>query len=320
MRDYDVVKLLFEKYITSLEEKDERGFVLLFNDNMEAKLSNLGFYSDAKKLYEDLMMKDMNYLRNDICNFVVRVDGNKAVMSAYVMSLTGIDDGIAFFPLQYGGKYIVEFNKNDSWKIVKLKYDLDWFKGNSYFVNHWKLIDYKTFAGHVPTIISELDSPWAQIKCKQELTDEEMIKETLFKYSFGLDNCDFQLHKDSYIDDIRFYNNKKLVYCNSRDILTDFKRLNHKEHTLEHAIKVCNIDVKQDTAILEGLRIEPHRIGSKNINIETKNYSFYSATYVCHFIKKSDKWKMNKIFYTPKIIVKKEKRLSHYVEDMKEEL
>lgn len=319
MNDYDEIRNLLENYILSLEKRDAIHFMNLFDQSMEARFSNIGSFKDASLLFWHLIFDEkINFQKNDICNLVIRVDQQKAVMSAYVMSLIGIDDGTTFFPFQFGGKYVFKMKKDTKWKIKEILYDLDWYKGNSSFVDNWKLIDYKAFAGHAPMIISEIDSPWAQIKVKQNVPDEYLIKETLFKYSFGLDNCDFSLHKSSYVDDIKFFNGDKLAYKNSREILMDFKRLNHKEHTLEHAIKVCDVQVMGDHAILHGLRIEPHRIGSKNINIETKENSFFSAQYECYFIKRDDEWKMYEIHYLPKIKMYKEKRFNHFVDDMKE--
>lgn len=301
MRKRDEIKQVFEAYVTALENFDADAVGELVTEDVKGHYSNLGELEGKAALIEGLRWKGMkmNTSRRRVLNFVVHTNGDLAQMSGYVMSLIGYDDGKFLFPFEFGGKYVITLRRIDgSWKMSEIRYDMDWEKGNTYFAKDWKFIDYKIYAGHRPMISSEYDSPWAAIpENDEQLTDEEQIKENMFKYSFGLDNCDWTLHKDSYTDDIVFYAGKSVMESGARNLINNFKNTSHKEPALEHAIKITKIEVNGDEATMYGWRVEPHRLGSKNLNRDTLHQSFYSAKYENKLRKVDGKWKMFEIHY-----------------------
>ena len=96
----------------------------------------------------------------------------------------------------------------------------------------------------------------------------------------------------------------------ARNLINNFKNTSHKEHSLQHAIKIVSIVIApdQESAELIGYRVEPHRLGSKNLNLSTLESNFYSAKYTNKFIKIEGKWVMTELHYDAKVFV--EPRLS----------
>lgn len=300
-RKRDVIKQNFEDFICALEEFKPEKINELVTDDVKGHFSNAGESEGKEALVESLTWHgmDMNVSRRRITNFVVRTQGDRAQQSAYVMTLMGYDNGKFLFPFEFGGKYVISWTEQDGeWKMKEIRYDMDWEKGNTYFAKGWTFIDYKIFAGHRPMINSEYESPWAAIpENDEELTEEEKIIENMFKYSFGLDHCDWTLHHDSYTDDIIFYAGSSVMESGARNLINNFKNTSHKEPALEHAIKIVDIKIDGDEAVLYGYRIEPHRLGSKNLNRDTLHQSFYSAKYKNLLRKTDGQWKMYEIHY-----------------------
>jgi len=319
MRKRDEIKQVFEAYVTALEEFAPERIGELVTDDVKGHYSNLGELSGRQELVDALRWKGlpMNISRRQILNFVVHTSGDRAQQSAYVMSLMGYDNGKFLFPFEFGGKYVISYVRTDSgWKMAEIRYDLDWEKGNTYFAKDWNFIDYTIFAGHKPMISSEYDSPWAAIpENDEELTDEEQIAENMFKYSFGLDNCDWAVHRDSYTDDIVFYAGKSVMASGARNLINTFKNTSHKEPALEHAIKITKIEVNGEEATMYGYRVEPHRLGSKNLNRSTLHQSFYSAKYENKLRKVNGKWKMYEIHYSAGVFFTVEKP-KHYLDEI----
>lgn len=318
MRKRDEIKLVFEEFVSALEDFEPERLRKITTKDVQGHFSNVGETKNQDELVEVLTWKGMkmNVSRRQITNFVVHTSGEKAQQSAYEMVLMGYDNGSFLFPFEYGGKYVVSYIlEADGWKMTEIRYDLDWEKGNTYFAKDWKFMDYKIYAGHKPMISAEYDSPWSVIPENDEvLTDEEQIKENMFKYSFGLDNCSWDLHKDSYTDDIVFYAGNSVMESSARNLINNFKNTSHKEPALQHAIKIVDIKVDGDEAVMWGYRIEPHRLGSKNLNRDTLHQNFYSARYTNKLKKIDGKWKMYEIRYQAGVFFETERVKTHFVD------
>ncbi len=320
MRKRDEIREVFETFVAALEEFAPERLRGCTTEDVAGHFSHVGETRGQEELVRALTWKGMpmNVSRRQIVNFVVRTDGDKACQSAYEMVLMGYDNGSFLFPFEYGGKYVNTYVRTEEgWKISEIRYDLDWEKGNTYFAKDWRFLDYKIFAGHKPMISSEYDSPWAAVpENDEELTDEEQISEVMFRYSFGLDNCDWELHRASYTDEIIFYAGDKVMEAGARNLVNNFKNTSHKEAALEHAIRIVDIQVDGDEAVLKGYRIEPHRLGSKNLNRDTLNQNFYSARYTNKLRKIGGTWKMYEIRYQAGVFFEYALEKKHYVDDL----
>ncbi len=93
---------------------------------------------------------------------------------------------------------------------------------------------------------AEMERQSKEFDTQLEKHTEEQIQETMFQYSFGLDNCDWTLHKDSYTDDIVFYAGDSVMEAGARNLINNFKNTSHKEPALEHAIRIVDIKVTCD--------------------------------------------------------------------------
>lgn len=322
MRKRDQIKTTFNDFVDSIEKNDLTKLSSFFTAEAVAHLSTVGEKKGGNDIANGLVVKEegITLRRYMISNFVVRTDGNHARQSAYVMALVGKDDGKFLFSFEYGGKFLVDWKRSGddaTWQIDELWYDLDWVKGNTSYVKDWTLIDYNIYSGHQPMISSEFDSPWACItKNDEALTDEEQIIENMFKYSFGLDNCDWVLHGSSYTTDVCFHRGQIVDASCAKRLINNFKNTSHKESALEHAIKIVKVVVDGDEAVLYGSRIEPHRLGSKILCRTTLCNNFYTAKYVNKLRKVDGQWKMYDLDYRAHVDFDTNPRPTHYYDDI----
>lgn len=324
MRKRDQIKERFNEFVDCIEKQNVENLKTFFKSDAIGHFSTVGERRGDQEIATSFNVAEsgINVSRYLIANFVVHTDGNRARQSAYVMSLVGKDDGKFLFSFEYGGKYLLDWTfENDEWMINEIWYDLDWVKGNTSYVKDWNLIDYTIYSGHKPMINSEYDSPWASIPVNdEELSDEEQIIENMFKYSFGLDNCDWTLHASSYTEDVCFHRGPTVDAINAKQLINNFKNTSHKESALEHAIKIVKVDVDGDEATLYGSRIEPHRLGSKVLCRMTLQNNFYTAKYVNKLRKVDGQWKMYDLDYKAHVDFDMNPRPSHYYDDIEGEL
>lgn len=298
------IRNIFETFLNMFESGNFDNLKEIAVEEVEADFSTHGQFRGIKEVKEGLKWKGqrINVHKHNICNFVALYDEEKAQQSAYVFELYIYNEG-GFYPFEFGGHFANTYVKTkDGWKLSKIRYDLDWEKGNTYFASGWKLIDYVMYNGHRQSCVHEFDTPYMAIKNPLNvLTEEEKILHTMYRYSAGLDNFDFTLFCTSCTNDVVFKNNGSVLYDGLRNLVSGFRNTRHKEPTMEHAFKIFDVKINGDEATLQAYRVEPHRLGSKVLNKDNYEYKFYSAKYFNKLRKENGLWKLYELNYFPKV-------------------
>jgi hypothetical protein len=106
----------------------------------------------------------------------------------------------------FGASVVLRFRlQQGRWQVTGARINVNWCKGDVALVSHWRAppTDDGWQLGHpAPVIVSELDSPWAQIKDALPITSQEdALRELYSKYSWAIDQGDIALLADCYTDD-----------------------------------------------------------------------------------------------------------------------
>lgn len=299
MRERDAIKEVYEKFIISLRDTSFDDLKAIIRNDAKFSFSMLEKDTDLREITKQFTFDHLqtNIRRLKTSNIVIKHTENYAIQSAYILFLYAYDNGSYLYPLEFGGKILIEYEKSENWKISSVKFDLDWEKGNTFFVNEWNLINYEMFAGHELQIVSEFDSPWAK---KQEFFDdrseEEKCRELFAQYAWGVDNADWSLLMDTWSEDITSIMPRGNLE-GKREFLKDIKKTRFKEPTMQHACKVHDIHIINDTATMKAYRMEPHRLGSKILHRGNLSLTYYSAKYDFTLKKCKGDWKFCKVNY-----------------------
>lgn len=151
-----------------------------------------------------MLVKDalhMVWIRTSNHSTVVGRAG-KAASSAYVYGLLGHGDKRFLF----GATVLLQFalrHTDHHWLLASALISVNWCKGDPTLAERWRKPpgDNGWEPGDVaPTIVSELDSPWARIGDALPHEPEQAMRELYSKYSFAIDQGDIALLSDCYTD------------------------------------------------------------------------------------------------------------------------
>lgn len=287
------IRQIFGAFIYAIQTHNVNALSEVLHENVTANYSTMGSISGAENVAQSIIWqgRPINISNHTICNYVCRHDNGKAQDFACVLTFLAHDNGLRLFPLLYGGMYCNTYIKTASgWKISEIKYDLVYVSGNTSWVKDWTLIDYKIYAGHPPAINSLFDSPWRVIpKVEYAMTDREKIEEVFFHYAYSVDLGNLDELINICDPNINMYARQKSNYGVRQ--YTDFiKHIHHKEPAMYHTVKIRSIEIDGNKATLIGDRIEPNRLGTRNLTHSNYNKNFFTTTYYTKFEKRNDDW------------------------------
>lgn len=128
----------------------------------------------------------------------------QAASSAYVIGLFRHGQQ----HLLFGASVVLRFRPHGSesdWSLFGARIHVNWCKGEPSLATHWRLppSDAGWELGDAPpTIVSELDSPWALVgDALPQASAEDAVRQLYSKYSWAIDQNDIALLSDSYTDD-----------------------------------------------------------------------------------------------------------------------
>lgn len=159
-----------------------------------------GLESWRRLLLEDALQ--LVWMRTSNHASVVGRDG-RAASSSYVYGLLGHGEKRFLF----GATVILRFesrNDDDRWFLTRALIGVNWCKGDLALVEHWRKPPADTGwepGESAPTIVSELDSPWADVVDVVPHEPEQAVRELYSKYSFAIDQGDIALLSDCYTND-----------------------------------------------------------------------------------------------------------------------
>lgn len=173
------------------------GTVLLSGQHGDAK----GFEGIATALGTDTSPLPL-HIRTS--NHYIGALGSKAMASAYAV---GRRAGLQV-PFLFGATVVFECSKvGDVWSFTEIRVSVNWYRGSSRDVQHWKHVPDGAgwkLGDAPPTLVSELDSPWARLPHSElPLSAEQGLRELYSKYSFAIDQGDIALLADSFAINVR---------------------------------------------------------------------------------------------------------------------
>lgn len=138
-------------------------------------------------------------------NHALRVGkSGQAASSAYVIGL--FQQGQE--QLLFGASVVLRFQflaLQARWSLIGARLQVNWCKGEPSLAAHWRLppSDAGWELGDAPpTIVSELDSPWALIgDALPQASAEDAVRQLYSQYSWAMDQGDISLLSDSYTED-----------------------------------------------------------------------------------------------------------------------
>lgn len=230
-------------------------------------------------------------------NHYVGASGHKAVASAY--AIAGRPGGRV--PLLFGATAVFELSMaDDAWVFSEIRLSVNWFRGTSVDVKHWSHIPDGSgwkLGDAPPTIVSELDSPWAKLAHSDlPLSTEDALRELYSRYSFAIDQGDIALLADSFSADVRGGFSPMGQLAGRHAVVGQLKSFRRHWPWMQHFADVLRIEVDPDG--LRGrmivARIIPERQDEPGIG------PVYGAHYQIEAAREADgKWRIQWTDYRP---------------------
>lgn len=296
------IQHIFLKFSKSLEENTLSSIKAYFTSNTKAYFSNLGQFESTDAIIAGLTHSgpEVEMSRYKVTNSYVAVSGDQAQQSAYLMGVLANDIGKEKLDtFLFGGHFANTYiHTAEGWKISELRFELDWYQGNHDYVANWKLDD--TRGGWrkkivAPTILSELDAPWRVFPNPDEQgTDEEQIAETYIRYSWALDQGDFDLLAKTFTQDAKADMSPFGPMDGQREIVSLLKLLRLGHPYMQHAATNFRVKVTGDTATMDIYRIVPF-VPTK----ESLDAPIFGARYESRLRRDGGVWKFEWLHYIP---------------------
>lgn len=290
------------KFVEALEQNDLSSINRYFIPDAEVNFSNLGHFKGVDLIKQGLTYQrpNLDWVKYTVTNSYIAVSGEHAQQSAYLLGVFANEiekSEIDYF--LFGGHFVNTYLKTtEGWKISRVRFELDWQRGNQEYVENWTFND--TISRweqkkDIPTILSELDSPWATFPNSDEKgTDEEQVIETYIRYSWALDQADFSLLTTTFTEDAKADMSPFGRMDGKREIVSLLKTLRLGHPYMQHAAANFHVTVKGDTATMDIYRIVPF-VPTR----ETLDAPIFGARYESRLRREKGVWKFEWLHYIP---------------------
>lgn len=317
---YDKIKTLFEDFVIALETDSSDRLKTILAENAMIDFSTVGRHQGVDNIVSALKWQGKphdNYTIR-ITNFSVHEKDQQFFQSAYIQALVSYEAKGFMHAFLYGGHFANNIVVENGRPLFKsLRFDLDYVDGNTSFVeNWWNLIQYEYFEGQKlrSCVIGEYDSPW-RLGDAVLRGDENNIKDTFYHYAFALDTGDFDDLRTTYTNDVSA-SMPHGVFSGERDFTAYFKYVRLKEPTFSHAVVFQSLNIEKNVAHAVLLRTEPNRRGTRFLHKGNRDCVFFSASYQEVFVKKNNKWFIQKVVYQQNQLTIPVPKQIHYLDDM----
>lgn len=309
-KDYDTIKENFSKFINCFKTRDTESLDFLCEEEVVANFSTVKNGLDGS-MYTISSIKDLvnNYPKTDelnmsIYNYVCRLCDNHAQQFAYVVcvalnnSKNDADELDYFFYTKIFANHWIK-REDGSWRMDSIKMDVYRQRGilNDYFEKFWHFEDIAAILKpgvHYPCIMPEFDSPWLVIPESEDiLTEEEKVKDGLYRYNFGIDqlsvtHCLDGIASSYAVSGVKHHGEGK------RKWLTGVKFNRQKARHWVHPYKFADIKIEGDRAYIICYRTAYQKQMSHEYIWTNKNKDIEHASARCQIemVKENGMWKM----------------------------
>lgn len=202
-------------------------------------------------------------------NILCRQADGRARMSFHVLTLRARGTGPHFHFVQYGAVCVLTFEEHNGQTVItQIRYALQWADGNTAWLMPWCL------PPDAPSVIRPEDSVAACIS-KLPLTSEEQAAEVLLQYAWAMDQDDDAFLRQTVTEDFAFRG-----ALGSDDGYT---------------LRICEIRVGENQAVLRARRLEPNSIGSGAIGWHNYYMDWFTADWEAELTLQNGSWRLRRI-------------------------
>jgi len=296
------IQKIFSDFSEALETNNLSPIKNYFTPDAIAHFSNLGEFRGVDAIIKGLAYNgpELNVVRNKVTNSYVAVSGDQAQQSAYMTGILANATGEeGFNSFLFGGHFVNTYvRSSEGWKILHLRFQLDWQHGNKGYATNWRLAD-GMIGWHqnteTPAILSELDAPWRVFPNPDERgTDEEQVAETYIRYAWALDQADFSLLTTVFTEDAKADMSPFGPMNGQQEIVSLLKILRSGQPYMQHAATNFRVNVTGDTATMDIYRVVPF-----TPTRETLDAPIFGAHYESRLRRDEGGWKFEWLHYIP---------------------
>jgi len=206
--------------------------------------------------------------KQSVENILCRQANGRARMSFHVLTLRARGTGPHFHFVQYGAACVLTFEEQNGQAVItQIRYALQWADGNTAWLMPWRL------PPDAPSVIRPEDS----VACipSMPLPPEEQAAEVLLEYAWAMEQNDDALLRQLVTEDFAFRGT-----LGSDDGYT---------------LRICEVRVEENKAVLRSRRLEPNSIGSGAIGWHNYYMDWFSADWDAELTLQNGRWKLRRI-------------------------
>ncbi|WP_251977542.1 nuclear transport factor 2 family protein [Salinicola avicenniae] len=187
----------------------------------------------------------------------------------------------------------------EDWKITEILLSVVWVEGDTQALTDWKLPPGQQGwrpGDAPPTLVSELDSPWAVMPDNQvQASEVEKIADTYSRYAWGIDQNDIALFKTTYTNDASGLFPPLGPLSGLHEIVGSLKAFRRLWPWMQHhgePLKITLADDGQQAEMWVGRRIPGRWVNEQDERL-------YGAHYRLELVKDDGLWKFRWSEYVP---------------------
>lgn len=224
--------------------------------------------------------------------------------------------------LAFGGTFANKLIKDDGeWMLKDIKFNLQFSDdvgktylnkdgliyrspgyGDKSFIKNWMAIDDRIGHNMLPLpnmgermISPDYDTPWYIVKDSDlKLTQEEQVKELLYKFAYNFDLAAFHAMSEVFTEDVSFkwYEEK---FNNRRDTIGYLKMLKKSTPRAHDSFDIKEVKINESKASLVANKISPDLRNLRKVSNDFNQW--IDGTFYLDCIKEDGKWKIKKMEY-----------------------
>ncbi|MBG6595944.1 nuclear transport factor 2 family protein [Pseudomonas aeruginosa] len=205
----------------------------------------------------------------------------------------------------FGASVVLQFRQNnrqqgDRWYLTTARLNANWCKGDMSLAAHWRKPPNDAgwqLGDDPPTIVSELDSPWALIRnALPEGSAQDAVRQLYSKYSWAIDQGDINLLNDCYTDDAAGVFTPMGALQGRHEIIGQQKSFRRHWPWMQHFADVLRLELESDGCYARMIvgRIVPER------HVDETGRNLYGAHYQLRLrLEESGQWRICWFDYRP---------------------
>ena len=230
-------------------------------------------------------------------NQYVAGNASHTVLTAYLFG--HVTDPTASAPAVFGAVLVADLTRGeDGWRFSDLKLSIPWTDGDPSRFSRWKLLPGQGWklGDPTPTIVSELDSPWARGVPPLASTDAvQQVADAYARYAWAIDQGDIHLLRGCYTEDA-FGEFPPMGHRDGRhEIIGQQKEFRRNWPWMQHFGRPLSIEVGADetTANMIVGRIIPQSPHTRD------GQDIYGAHYQLGLRREQGEWRISYFDYRP---------------------